>query len=291
MFDDFGRCRLGSGRRGHHQRRKRRRPVASIRNSTDGRARPRVVNCSPCPARAFAPGRAFLSFVGAFPHASDPCPCPAGILLLACSASVSGWPCSACMSRSSFLLIVVGVAWDRIRRVARSGWSHGTARLRPGRFGPLTMLGHDGLILGTTGFMPRPTFWEGLCGLWSPSKPGGYRLLPVPLRPGRFEVGSRPHDTDQQSFTHLATFAPTGRGKGISVLIVNLLSYRFSCVVTDPKGELFQLTAEHRRRNSGIASSGLIRAELCGPGSDTCNPLDFIDDKADDFLDQCRDAC
>ena len=90
---------------------------------------------------------------------------------------------------------------------------------------------------------------------------------------------------------HLATFAPTGRGKGVSVLIPNLLSYRHSCVVTDPKGELFQLTSEHRRQKFGHRIIRLDPSELCGPGSDTFNPLDFIDDKADDFLDQCRDAC
>ena len=41
---------------------------------------------------------------------------------------------------------------------------------------------------------------------------------------------------------------PAGAGKGIAVLIPNLLSYRGNCVVTDPKGELFNLTARHRQK-------------------------------------------
>ena len=55
------------------------------------------------------------------------------------------------------------------------------------------MLGHDGLILGTTGIMPRPTFWEGLCGLWSPRNPADIACLPVPSTPwaARKWVGDR----------------------------------------------------------------------------------------------------
>ena len=43
---------------------------------------------------------------------------------------------------------------------------------------------------------------------------------------------------------HLASFSPAGGGKGVGVIIPNLLSYRGNCVVVDPKGENF-------RANSG----------------------------------------
>ncbi len=141
--------------------------------------------------------------------------------------------------------------WNRFRRVARAGWSHGTARLAGlGDLIRYRMLGPNGLILGTTGIMPRPSFWEGLCGLWSARNPADIAsYLFLYALGGSKWVGDRM--IRLQSFTHLATFAPTGRGKGVSVLIPNLLSYRHSCVVTDPKGELFRLTAEHRRRKFG----------------------------------------
>lgn len=46
---------------------------------------------------------------------------------------------------------------------------------------------------------------------------------------------------------HLMTIAPAGAGKGTSIVVPNLLTYRGSMVVTDPKGELCAMTARHRR--------------------------------------------
>jgi type IV secretion system protein VirD4 len=212
-----------------------------------------------------------------------------GMLMLASSCFGFGLAMLGMQVPFIVLLAVVGVVWNRIRRVARSGWSHGTARLAD--FGDLVrfrMLGHDqGVILGTTGFMPRPTFWEGLCGLWSrrnAADVASYLFL--------YALGGPKWVADRMirlhAFTHLATFAPTGRGKGISVIIPNLLSYWHSCVITDPKGELFKCTSEHRRRKFGHRIIRLDPFGICGPGSDRINPLDFIDAKANDFLDQCR---
>ena len=46
---------------------------------------------------------------------------------------------------------------------------------------------------------------------------------------------------------HLMTVAPTGTGKGRSVVIPTLLTYPGSVVVLDPKGENYQVTARARR--------------------------------------------
>ena len=46
---------------------------------------------------------------------------------------------------------------------------------------------------------------------------------------------------------HLLTCAPARSGKGINVVIPNLLHYTGSVVVTDPKGELAAVTAAHRQ--------------------------------------------
>jgi type IV secretory pathway TraG/TraD family ATPase VirD4 len=51
--------------------------------------------------------------------------------------------------------------------------------------------------------------------------------------------------------THLLTIAPPGAGKGTSIVIPNLLTYAGSTIVTDPKGELFAITARHRRETLG----------------------------------------
>ncbi len=46
---------------------------------------------------------------------------------------------------------------------------------------------------------------------------------------------------------HLMTVAPTGAGKGVGVIIPTLLSYPGSIIVTDIKGENYQVTARYRR--------------------------------------------
>jgi type IV secretion system protein VirD4 len=90
-------------------------------------------------------------------------------------------------------------------------------------------------------------------------------------------------------FVHLASFSPTGGGKGVGVMIPNLLSYPGNCVVNDPSGGLFKETAEHRRRQFGHRVIRLDPFEVCGPGGDTLNPLSFIDPEAKDFVDQVAD--
>lgn len=50
-----------------------------------------------------------------------------------------------------------------------------------------------------------------------------------------------------ESDGHLVTFAPTGSGKGVSVIIPNLLHYSGPVIVIDPKGENFAVTARYRK--------------------------------------------
>lgn len=61
----------------------------------------------------------------------------------------------------------------------------------------------------------------------------------------------RKHVTNLKKYSedgHLVTFAPTGSGKGVSVIIPNLLHYSGPSIVIDPKGENFEVTAEYRRK-------------------------------------------
>lgn len=45
---------------------------------------------------------------------------------------------------------------------------------------------------------------------------------------------------------HLLTIAPTRSGKALTTIIPNLLRYKGSCIVLDPKGELFEATSKWR---------------------------------------------
>lgn len=88
-----------------------------------------------------------------------------------------------------------------------------------------------------------------------------------------------------KSNVHTAIFAPPGAGK--SVLATTwLLSYRAGSVVAlDPKGELFRLTADYRRRLGPVYR--IDPFGVCGPGGDAWNPLDLIGD-GPDLVDDAR---
>src|ERR1022692_960309 len=50
---------------------------------------------------------------------------------------------------------------------------------------------------------------------------------------------------------HLLTIAPTRSGKGVSLIVPNLLNYRGAVLVVDPKGENAWITALFRRKLLG----------------------------------------
>lgn len=76
---------------------------------------------------------------------------------------------------------------------------------------------------------------------------------------------------------HLLTVAGTGQGKSATQIIANLMSYRGSVVVLDPKGELYQATANQRRRFGKVFRLAPL-ARAGEPVSDRYNPLDELDD-------------
>jgi len=50
---------------------------------------------------------------------------------------------------------------------------------------------------------------------------------------------------------HLLTLAPTRAGKSVTTIVPNLLRYKGSAVVLDPKGELYEATSHWRKQNVG----------------------------------------
>jgi type IV secretion system protein VirD4 len=87
---------------------------------------------------------------------------------------------------------------------------------------------------------------------------------------------------------HTAVFAPTGVGKGVSLVVPFLQTCPDSCVVVDFKGELAGLTAD-RRRAMGHDVRILDPYGLVTKTSDTLNPLDSIDRNSPLAIDECRD--
>lgn len=85
-----------------------------------------------------------------------------------------------------------------------------------------------------------------------------------------------------QGESHLLTVAPTRTGKGTMQIIPNLLRYKGSAVVLDPKGELATATADWRRENVGPVYI-LNPFELAPFGTETAaiNPLDQIKNAQD----------
>ena len=71
---------------------------------------------------------------------------------------------------------------------------------------------------------------------------------------------------------HLATFAPTGAGKGVGPVIANVLNFPGTLIVFDPKGEIHDITARHRRTIGPVH-----QLDLRDRSADTAslNPIDL----------------
>lgn len=112
--------------------------------------------------------------------------------------------------------------------------------------------------------------------------------------PSSILLGAYEDDTglDQTRFVHwdgaghLLTLAPTRTGKALTTIIPNLLRYRGSAVVLDPKGELYAATSKWRAENVGpvyrIApfdtGDNPATADYVRHGF---NPMAFIESEAD----------
>lgn len=75
---------------------------------------------------------------------------------------------------------------------------------------------------------------------------------------------------------HLLTCAPARQGKGIGFVIPNLLHYQGAVVVTDPKGELAAVTAQHRAERFGQRVAVFNPWGLHGLPRQRINPLENI---------------
>jgi type IV secretion system protein VirD4 len=73
---------------------------------------------------------------------------------------------------------------------------------------------------------------------------------------------------------HVLCYAPTRTGKGISLILPTLLSWKQSVFVTDLKGELYELTAGWRQK---YAKNKVLRFEPSAASGSCCfNPMDEL---------------
>lgn len=184
------------------------------------------------------------------------------------------------------------LCWLRYKYFQRrgGGFAYGTARVANAVdlfFNHL--LGEDGLILGRASYTDGPTLGEAF--RYMLTLPPGQSAIAVDLMGAAFTGRNwgRDHIIRVRDYVHLMTCAKVGGGKGVSVLVPNLLSYRGSCVVTDPKGELFRLTGEHRRRKFKHRVIRIDPFGLGGPGGGTFNAMNLIDPNSPFVLDQARE--
>ena len=73
----------------------------------------------------------------------------------------------------------------------------------------------------------------------------------------------------------ILTFAPTGRGKGVSAIIPTLLTNDRTMIVLDPKGENYAVTAR-ARREMGHEVYALDPFNVAVKKSDSLNPMDLL---------------
>ncbi|MCE9565751.1 MAG: type IV secretory system conjugative DNA transfer family protein [Planctomycetes bacterium] len=145
--------------------------------------------------------------------------------------------------------------------------------------------GDSGLVLGRME-SERPRFRTGLRALFN-LRLRSRTACHVFLRSLGFWRGET-HLVRLRNAVHTTVFAPTGAGKGVSIVIPTLLTCMSSMVVVDIKGELVRLTAEHRRR-MGFRVVVLDPFRIATHSPDTLNVLDYLDASDTDLIDRCRD--
>ncbi len=87
---------------------------------------------------------------------------------------------------------------------------------------------------------------------------------------------------------HMLTVAPARSGKGVGAVIPNLLTYPGSVIVTDLKGENYEITGEQRRVGLGQDVIALDPFGVVTPTSARFNPLSIITPGSPDAIDDAN---
>jgi type IV secretion system protein VirD4 len=209
------------------------------------------------------------------------------VLILACGFVGYGLALVGQRHPMVIFLVLIGMTWRRFRRSYNS-YAYGSARTASmGELVRRGWFGRNGPILGMS-LADRPPKLKAVFGLINPSLPSpiACRTFLAAFFSSSWLEGRMLRVRDP---VHLATVSPAGGGKSRRVAVPNLLANPYPSVVIDPKGELFMATAKHRRKKFKHTIIRLDPFNLCGPGGDTLNALDFINMSAPDGIDQCGD--
>lgn len=99
-----------------------------------------------------------------------------------------------------------------------------------------------------------------------------------------FQISKNISVSFKNIFEHLAIIGPTGAGKSTAVFIPNLLqdnsfnNSNSSVIVTDPKGEIYDLTSNYQR---SLGREVKVFSPYAPGGSIHYNPLDFCKNKSE----------
>ena len=107
---------------------------------------------------------------------------------------------------------------------------------------------------------------------------------PLPIVLGRLESGD---GIGYDAEPHLITFAPTGAGKGVGVVIPNQM-YWGSLLAVDPKGSLPAIASRFRREVLGQPVYVLDPWGVSGEPTAAINPFDILDPESDDLADDAQ---
>ena len=148
-----------------------------------------------------------------------------------------------------------------------------------GVFGVMTLLG--GAVVATVAGAARAKDAEP-SGTYGTAKWGdGSWFSRAKDRPGQgIPVGYRDGEKAllyDDTGAHTFVCAPTGAGKTVGFAVPTLLSHRGSTIVLDVKGELFAVTARHRREGLRQRVRRIDPFQAAGTGDgDAFNPLDTV---------------
>ena len=205
------------------------------------------------------------------------------LMLVLYIASGSWWPWA-------FLLLASGLLKNS--RQGNNWWAHGVAAwanhetlLRAGMIG-----GDKGLSVGKL-IDSAPRRWlSGIAGLinhqmshWQAC----YRFI-ILLR----QFGSKAVGTETVRLSkaiHTAAIAPSGAGKGVSIVVPRLMEMDESVICIEYKGELAKLTAKMREKQFRHRVVLIDPYRVVTKSPDTFNPVDFIGRGSAHALDNCRD--
>jgi type IV secretion system protein VirD4 len=212
------------------------------------------------------------------------------LLISSCLVAMAGAALVLYQYPQFFLLAAAVRVWQWCHRgPTGSTWTHGSATVADtGMIARAGLLSKRGFVLGK--LIPRRSSrWRAMRGLLSP------RLDSVTAVSQFLGAWFGPYWCKDRllrmaTHVHIACYAPAGAGKGVSLVIPNLLAYPDSAVVLDVKGELHEHTARHRAERFRHRIITLAPFGVNGKPvkSDSLNPLSFIDETSDTFIDDCR---